>query len=415
MAEAALSPDKPVRPASTRRKRWLRWLPRISAVLGVLVALLWWAIHRYDWMGPLVANTLRAVIGPDAVAKIEDWVYSVEDRKNRLLREQEAPKAYWTVPAPNSSAAPPAAASAGPALLPPFRPKDPGPALKSWSAPGDGVWVPVVDPRRPNEEPYMMKTLLHADPERGWSEVFVVAVDLRRVTLHIVPGSQEPKADNKGAEGIARPAVIPERDHEELLAAFNGGFMTEHGGYGMKLDGVTIVSPKPKACTVAVYKDNAIRIAPWTELETSEPEMLWYRQAPECMVRENKIHPGILWKAGIKKWGATLDGETVIRRSAIGINAARDILYVSITNHTNAKVLAEGMRHAGAVEVAQLDVNWSYPKFVLFEAKQPGGPRKAVALASGFEFSEDEYIRKKARRDFFYMMRKPLGADAGAP
>jgi hypothetical protein len=51
-------------------------------------------------------------------------------------------------------------------------------------------------------------------------------------------------------------------------------------------------------------------------------------------------------------------------------------------------------------------VNWSYPKFVLFEPKEAGGPRKAVALASGFEFSEDEYIRKRARRDFFYLMRK---------
>jgi hypothetical protein len=406
MAEAALTPEKPVRPASARRQRLVRWLPRISAALGVAVALLWWAVHRFEWMGPLVANSLRAVFGADAVASLEDWVYSVEDKKNRVLRDHEAPKAYWTVPPPTSSA-PPASSAAGEApALPPFHPKDPGPALKSWSAPGDGVWVPIVDPRRPSEAPYMMKTLLHADPERGWSEVFVVAVDLRRVTLHVVPGSQEPKADNPEGEKIERPAVIPERDHEELLAAFNGGFMTEHGGYGMKLDGVTIVGPKPKACTIGVYKDESIRIAPWTELEASEPEMLWFRQAPECMVRENKIHPGILWKAGIKKWGATLDGETVIRRSAIGINAARDILYVSITNHTNARVLADGMRHAGAEQVAQLDVNWSYPKFVLFEPKAPGGPRKAVALASGFEFSEDEYIRKKARRDFFYLLRK---------
>ena len=100
----------------------------------------------------------------------------------------------------------------------------------------------------------------------------------------------------------------------------------------------------------------------------------------------------------------------------IGINPARDILYVSITNHTNARVLADGMRHAGATEVAQLDVNWSYPKFVLFEPKTPGGPRKAVALAAGFEFSEDEYIRKKARRDFFYLMRKkPSEANTATP
>jgi hypothetical protein len=33
-----------------------------------------------------------------------------------------------------------------------------------------------------------------------------------------------------------------------------------------------------------------------------------------------------------------------------------------------------------------------------------------VALAPGFEFSEDEYIRKRARRDFFYVMRKDKAA-----
>ena len=33
--------------------------------------------------------------------------------------------------------------------------------------------------------------------------------------------------------------------------------------------------------------------------------------------------------------------------------------------------------------------------------------RKAVPLAKGFEFSEDEYIRKRAIRDFFYLLRKP--------
>jgi hypothetical protein len=410
MAQTAVPDESPARPAARSGGRLRRWAPRISAGLGVLVAVLWWAVHRFDWMGPLVANGLRAVVGTTAVAHLEDFVYSVEDRVNRASRGKEAPKAAWSVPPPAPQAVPtppPASASAAAPALPPFRPKDPGPARKAWSAPGDGIWVPISDPRRPGEEPYLFKTLLHPDPERGWAEVFVVAVDLRRVSVHPLPGTQEPKADNKDAESFERPAVIPEKDHEELLAAFNGGFMTEHGGYGFKLNGVTLVGPKPKACTIAAYDDGGIRVAPWTELEADAARMTWFRQAPECMVHGNKLHPGILWVSGNRKWGATLDGETVIRRSAIGINEARDILYVSITNHTNARVLAEGMRHAGAVSVAQLDVNWSYPKFVLFEPKQPGGPRKAVALAPGFEFSEDEYIRKRARRDFFYLMRKP--------
>ncbi len=411
MTEAAL-PDKPVAARSRAAGRLRRYLPRAAAFLGVATALLWWAVHRFDWMGPLVANSLRAVVGVDAVAHLEDFVYELEDAKNRLFRRHEAPQARWTV-APVKPPPPPASAAAEtpgePVRLPPFQPKDPGPALKSWSAPGDGVWVPIVDPRRPSEEPYMMKTLLHPDPERGWAEVFVVAIDLRRVRLEIVAGSQEPKADNPEGEALERPAVIPSADHEELLAAFNGGFMTEHGGYGFKLGSLTVVEPKDKACAIAAYPDGGLRIAPWPELKADEPKLLWLREAPECMVHESKLHPGILYVTGNRKWGATLDGETVIRRSGIGLDASRQVLYVSITNHTNARVFAEGMRHAGAVDVAQLDVNWSYPKFVLFEPKEPGGPRKAVALASGFEFSEDEYIRKRARRDFFYLVRKPPG------
>jgi hypothetical protein len=414
MAQAAVRDRSSARPAArgrAKRSRAVRrWLPRVSAGLGVLLAVLWWAVHRFDWMGPMVANSLRAVLGTSAVASLEDFVYGIEDRVNRVSRGDEAPKPAWSVP-PAALAAPvlppPSASVAQVPALPPFRPKNPGPARKAWSAPGDGIWVPVTDPRRPGEEPYLYKTLLHPDGERGWAEVFVVAVDLRRVSLHPVAGTQEPKVDNKAAESFERPAVIPEKDHEELLAAFNGGFMTEHGGYGFRLNGVTLVGPKPKACTIAAYGDGELRVAPWTELEAEADKMSWFRQAPECMVHGGKLHPGILYASGNRKWGATLDGETVIRRSAIGVNEARDILYVSITNHTNARILAEGMRHAGAVSVAQLDVNWSYPKFVLFEPKTPGGPRKAVALAAGFEFSEDEFIRKRARRDFFYLMRKP--------
>jgi hypothetical protein len=135
--------------------------------------------------------------------------------------------------------------------------------------------------------------------------------------------------------------------------------------------------------------------------------MRWYRQAPECMWSKDVLHPGLVGGKGLK-WGATLDGDTVIRRSGIGLNAARDVLYVSITNHTSARVLADGLHHCGAVDVAQLDVNWSYPKFVTFEPGD-GAQRKAVALADGFEYSPDEYIRKKQRRDFFYLMRKDTG------
>jgi hypothetical protein len=410
-ASASLRSSKRAERPARRRGRFRRFL-LWSAALGVaLVGLTYWAVHRFEWAGPLVANGLRAVIGVDNVAHLEDLVYSVEDRVNRLTRQHDKPQAHWQVPAvPTAPAALPSAAPASETQAPPLSPftlPDPGPALKAWSAPGDGKWVPMLDPRRPGEPAYMLKTLLHTDASRGWAEVFVVAIDLRRVRLYAVAGTREPAADSPEGEKYERPALIPSAHDAEVLGAFNGGFMTEHGGYGMKIDGVTLVKPKPNACTIAVYADDSVRIAPWRLIEADEPKMRWLRQAPECMWSDDKLHPGLQGGKGLK-WGATLDGDTVIRRSAIGLNRARDVLYVSITNHTTARALADGMHHVGAIDVAQLDVNWSYPKFVTFEPSE-SGERKAVALADGFEYSPDEYIRKRQRRDFFYLLRKDTG------
>ena len=387
----------------SRRKRWL-----LGLGLGLPVAVigLWIAVHKVEWLGPLIANSLRAVIGAERVARLEDFAYGVEDRFNRWWKKDEKPKAYWSVPAqPKASANITDAGVDAVPSLPPFKPKNVGPVHAAWSAPGDGVWVPIVDPRRPKEATHMVKTLLHPDKNRSWAEVFVVAVDLRRAELFSVAGYREPRSFSKEGRAYKRRAKIAEEHQEELLAAFNGGFMTEHGYYGMKVDGVLLTKPRKTACTVARFKDGKLRIGTWKNLESAEADMVWYRQAPGCMYEKGEMHPGLKDPKN-RSWGATLDGETVIRRSAIGLNEAGDILYVAITNHTTARAIADGMRHAGAADVAQLDVNWSYPKFVLFQPAEAGTKRIAVPLAKGFEFSEDEYIRKRSYRDFFYLVRK---------
>ncbi len=401
----ASNPTTSVKSSSAAKPRWSRRRVVTLTLLGLPLSaiVLWVLVHRVPWLGPLLANSLRAVFGADNVAKLEEFAYGVEDRFNRIFRGDEAPKAYWSVPktAKNRESPPKATALVAEAPeLAPFAPRAPGPVHASWSAPGDGEWVPILDPLHPKDAPRMLKTLLHPDRHRSWAELFVVAIDLRRVELHLMAGSREPEATTPAGKAYKRPAKIPERDHAKLLAAFNGGFMAEHGHYGMMLDGVTLLPPKPSACTIALYQDQSLKVAPWEALSKDEPEFVWYRQAPNCMVTDGKLHP-LLAMPKVRRWGATLDGNTVIRRSAIGLNAARDVLYVGISNHTNAGAIAQGMAHAGAVNVAQMDVNWSYPKFVLFDEA-----RKAVALAEGFEFSEDEYIRKRSLRDFFYVTRK---------
>jgi len=398
----------------TRRRHLRRTLLALGLGLPAAMLGLWIAVHRVVWLGPMLADGLRAVVGVGTVTRMEEIAYAVEDRWNRYWRTDERPQAYWEVPSAQAAPTPTSCAGdSGPPALPAFRPTDVGPVHQSWSAPGDGQWVPMRDPRRPQAAAVMYKTLLHPDQYRSWAEVFVVAVDLRQVDLRLMAGRYEPKSLEKEAKDYPRPAVVPARHYDDLLAAFNGGFKAEHGYHGMWIDNVQLVKPRKHSCTVAHYRDGSVRIGSWPSLEPTLPEMTWYRQGPRCMVEDGQMHPG-LRDPKARTWGATLDGETVIRRSAIGLDREGKILYVSITNSTTAKAIALGMQHAGAWSVAQLDVNWSYPKFVTFEPGEAGPELYPVALAKGFEFSEDEYLRKRSHRDFFYLTRKTeAGATAG--
>jgi hypothetical protein len=403
-------------PRRPRRRRVVLWA---ALLLPTALGGLWYWVHSVPWAGPLVANSLRAVIGRDNVAHLEDFVYGLEDKVNRVLKSGQRPKAYWKVPAappsttPIESSAQPVARAESPEsgtpLSPrpvraPFQPISPGPFPDGFAPEGDGVWVPMADPRRPDESPRLFKTLLHPDKSRSWAEVFVVAVDLGSVEVMPVLGYQEPRTEKPEALGYERRAKIPEEHYGALLGAFNGGFMAEHGAYGFLFDGVTFIDPRDDACTLARFSDGSLEVHTWTRLKEREKDMVWYRQAPACMFEDNQMHPLIKVHQS-RKWGATLDGETVIRRSAVGLSADKQIFYVGITNHTTAKVLALGMHHAGAENVAQMDVNWSYPKFVTYEPDKKGVLRP-VALAEGFEFSQNLYLRERSMRDFFYLARK---------
>lgn len=402
--------------------------------IPALLIFAWLAVHRISGFAPWLADSLRRVIGVEGVARLEETVYGVEDRLNSVVRRGEKPRVYWEVPpdAPGVKRASAARTLLGPAVaapslvdalpnvqtlpnieapplplpvrapaLPRFRPRNVGPVFAELEAPGDGHWVALADDAL--GEARMFKTLLHPDVERAWAELFVVALDLRRVRLHFVPGTVEPQATVDEAMDLPRPGRVPDEDHAGVIAAFNGGFKTEHGHYGTFSNGVTLVPPLTDTCTIALTKDNTLRIATWSKLDREAREGAWWRQTPGCMYEDGKINPRL---AGgrVSKWGSTIDGETVIRRSAIGVDAAGTTLFVGISNHTTAPAIARGMRHAGAVTVAQLDINFSYPKFVTFREAAASKLKVAVPLAEGFEYADGEYLRRPSQRDFFYVM-----------
>lgn len=397
--------------AAPARKRW-RKRTIVLLAIPVSILVLWIAIHRVPGLGPFLADTGRAIAGPDAIAKLEDFAYDLDDRWQRFWRTDEAPKAYWDVPssAPAPAPAPTASVDADGGALPPpppgWKPADVPPMHANFAAPGDGQWIPVAVPRHGNDAPRMYKTLLHPDRNRSWAATMVVAVELARAELHLVAGRYEPESKEPGAKDYVRPAVIPAEHHADLLAAFNGGFKTTHGNHGMRIDGVTLVRPRKDSCTVVHWQDGGFAIGTWERLASEEARMQWWRQTPHCMMDQGKLHPG-LTVDGNTNWGATLEGSTVIRRSAIGLDESGKVLFIGIGDSTTAPAIAKAVKHAGAHAIAQLDVNWSFPKFLTYEPREPGSTELvAKPLTANFEFTEDEYVRQRSQRDFFYLVRK---------
>jgi hypothetical protein len=365
----------------------------------VLIGALALGVRTFPGFGPALANGLRRVIGVNAVAWLEENVAELDDARKRALAPR-APRAVSEVRNPVDASAPSVSPSASAPAVD-HRPGDVQPPFRRVAAPGDGEFAPVLDPARPELAPLMYTTMLHPDADRPWAELFVVTVPVAEVELHAVAGTREPSAARKleyERTGLIRPEHEP-----KLLAAFNGGFRAEHGRHGMMVDGVEVLPARPGLCTIAGYADGSLRIATWRD-EAPWVKSLFWRQTPPCMVEDGRMHPG-LRDESVKTWGATLEGSAVSRRSAIGLSADGKRLFVGISNDTTARAIAVGMQRAGASEVAQLDVNWSYPKFLLFP-RDRAGRRHAETLFRGFLFRPDDYVTRRSPRDFFYLVRR---------
>lgn len=393
----------PAKLPKLRARRALVATP-VTAAAAALAA--WFAIHHIPWLGPALADGARSLFGPRLVAWAEDAAYGVQDRWDQWRHGNDAPSTYWSsgapVPAPSSSM------PSGAAGQPPSFPPAPARILfPNVATPEDGTWLIVEGMRRPDGSPIMVKTMVHPDHERPYTVLAVVAMDVGQIELHAVPGTVEPR-DSTLPES-KRPGTVAPADVDRLLAAFNGGFQTIHGRYGMMVDGHRLLPPQDNACTLAIYRNGHLAVAPWTDLSATEADMAAFRQTPDCLVRRGQRHPE-LENMYSTSWGAVVGGKTVIRRSAIGLSEDGKALFFGMGDALTARTLADGMMAVGAHDVAQLDVNHVFPRFVFFERTSAGGVVAGAPLCSGFSFSPGDYVRSPMPRDFFYVTRRETGS-----
>jgi hypothetical protein len=393
--------------SGSRSKKWLRRLGITAGVGLVAMLALWIAVHRVPWLGPAIADGLRSVLGPAPVAWMEDVAYGVQDRINLWRHSDDEPTTFWGLPeigAPTATA-PPARSDAGvEGAEPGFFPEPFVPPFKRVSTPADGIWVPIPDPLQPDANYTMYKSVVHPDARRPFAALAVVIIEVESFDLHLVAGTREPKSNHVRRDD--RPGIIPREHTDSLFAAFNGGFKATHGHYGMAIDGVEYLPPRDYACTFAKYRDGRMRIATFSKMKGETKSMQYYRQTPPCLVEDGELHSQLHYHEHAKGWGATVSGETVIRRSAIGLSQDGKLLFYGLGELMTAQAIARGMQAAGAHGVAELDVNHAYPRFLFFDRPVAAEPPKATsAIIPSLEYYSDQYVTRPSRRDFFYLTR----------
>lgn len=292
-----------------------------------------------------------------------------------------------------------------PAPAPPFPPPSFAPPVDRTAKPGDGTWAPLY-PGAPGEPALLYRTTVHPDRIKPHIYVAIVAVDLTRVAIHLVAGTREPIAPSVPED--RRPGLVPAADQSDLVAVFNGGFMTRHGTWGMKIGADTFLPPHDDGCTIALLANGGVRIRTQAELGglVSAPEVVASRQTPPCLVEQRAVQPALLGDEKPRRWGLSETGGVDIRRSALGVaDGGRTLLY-GLGEWVTPRAMAEAMRAAGAVDAAELDVNWSFTRFLLYGPPPRTPPEVTETLIPKTKHFAGQYVTKPAERDFFYLARR---------
>lgn len=233
--------------------------------------------------------------------------------------------------------------------------------------------------------------------------VTLAAVDLTRVAVRFVPGTEDLLWAKRPLDESAGLVAVADRDR--LIAVMNGGFQPKHGRWGMRAGSVSITPPRTDGCTLALYRDGSVRLASWPKLAATEADMESVRQTPPCLLEDGVVHPALL-KGEDKRWAGHAADLATRRRSAVGLSLDGRVLFYAMGEEATPRYLAEALHLAGATSGAQLDINWYWTRFLLFGTPKGEPLQVTSTLIPKMEHLKRGYVERPSTRDFFYFVQR---------
>ena len=327
----------------------------------------------------------------------------------RLVRERQqyidtlvSALSQWLAgDAPAVAAGPSAAAAATttkPAVPPtpstatatPDTPPWPPAALKPVAAnplDGEGSWQQPADwvPRRSDAEPpSLMVARIRPERDDPDAEVVLLAMDTRRLSLHVGAGFERPRAVT-GPRGRGR---IPEPLREVAVAAFNGAAQVADDDRGLVVERRVLIPPKDAAATLVLDDLGRNYLGRWTFGDVPPQNVVSLRQAGVPLIVD-----------GVPSVARSEAGPERLTRSALGRTHAGFLIYAWGRDIT-ATTLAKALLMAGCQQALSLDVGDANAGFTFLKAQ--GGDIQSARLDDNMRVPLDRYLNGSAS-DFFYL------------
>jgi hypothetical protein len=355
-----------------------------------------------------LVDTARAEVGPEPIAWLENKIFGAEDDLKRaaygLFAKHESTE--LKADADKGVVARVLDASAFTGAADSWPPPN-VPSIWKDAKPNEGVWAPVTYPfLKPMlglapgaEKPpaYFYRTTIRPDPKRPYSQVLLIALDMRQLELGMQAGFEDPKP-TIGPPGDGRLPDDPQK-YRRIVATFNGAFKTTHGAYGMMVNRRVLLPPVKGGASVIVTDTGEVGLGSWPNTYEIPKNVVSFRQNLDPLVEDGVANP-----AGRNLWGWQLEGESVMtHRSAICVTSAGH-LYYAWGDEIDGATLGKALRQAGCAYGIHLDMNPAHTGFVFMDVLNAPRHKAELKIADpGMKIAIDKYVRG-APKDFFYVM-----------
>jgi len=224
-------------------------------------------------------------------------------------------------------------------------------------------------------------------PQPDGSQITVARFLFNHVDYSLHVGSQDPPTGNAVIGPDSGP-MVSGAEQPLLLACFNGGFKANADAGGFEVDGQVLVPLSVGLGSFVIDTAGLGQVGVWGQnVPAPGDQVTSVRQNLPPLVVGGQPSPQV---GDVSAWGATLGGGTTVARSALGQDAAGDLLYAASMSTVPAD-LANALVSAGAVTAMELDINPNWVQLATaptpgasLVAQVPGQNRPADQCESGW-------------------------------